>query len=273
MAEFLGTPVESLPNGRVKKLVASILAKGAKIKDHRAEVTHIRANFGGSDSNPTELGNEIRRASKEITRLCAELSKVAGKEVVYADGNIVKASVKAVTAGLQARNGEELERGCTVWVEEPAIDDDGPSQYAAKIIEIKEDKQKVSVTSSDLGISEPFDLPVSTILSVTSRPKVPVKPRPKKFGKDYKDYTLEEAKELMQKEGFVLEEGKTRNMGRSTLYSYKNPTTGQGVNFSHYNADPKGRPLDKVNLTYKSVTPTKRRTPEQKRRDNFVLYD
>jgi hypothetical protein len=273
MADFLGVPLENLPSGRVKKMATKVLATGAKIKELQAEVHSVRADFGGSsERNTTELGTEIKRLSREVTAGVDAIARIVGKDIDFKDGNFVKAS-KTVTAGLKARNGEEIERGCTVWVEEPAIDSDGPSSYGAKVVEVKEDKQKVSVTSNDLGIDEPFDLPISTILSVTSRPKVPVKPKPKKVGKDFRDYSFEEAKALMAKEGFVLEEGKARNMGRSTLYSYKNPTTGQGVNFSHYNADARGRPLDKVNLTYRSVTPTKRRTPEQKRRDNFVLYD
>jgi hypothetical protein len=59
----------------------------------------------------------------------------------------------------------------------------------------------------------------------------------------------------------------------STLYIFKNPATNQKANLSHYFRDKKGRMIDETKISYHQVTRAKRRTPEQKYRDNYVQYD
>jgi len=66
--------------------------------------------------------------------------------------------------------------------------------------------------------------------------------------------------------GFEYQQGMNQNYNSGTLKHYKNPLTGQ-----------RGQLMDKgpgkSHVSFFTTTPTKRRTPEQKARDNFVLYD
>lgn len=113
--------------------------------------------------------------------------------------------------------------------------------------------------------SEPSSPPSAT-------PSTP--PRP--FPRGPYEYTgpiwgLAKAKKFLESKGFV-EQGKRDSGMDAELFVYQHPSTGQRANLSHYYRDRKG-PKDETQIVFHTVSPAKRRTPEQKRRDNFVLYD
>lgn len=85
--------------------------------------------------------------------------------------------------------------------------------------------------------------------------------------------TLGEAQKYLTERAFQLLPGSVRSHGiGATLYVYQNPATGQKANLSHY-TNRKGQVIDSAKIVYHLLQQPKRRTPEQKARDNFILYD
>jgi hypothetical protein len=90
-----------------------------------------------------------------------------------------------------------------------------------------------------------------------------------KYGKDYKDYTYDQALELLQREGFRLQPEKRQGFPHRTLHHLINESTTQRATISV---------VDKTGVATVSYSKLKkdhrpRRTSEQIARDNFVLYD
>jgi len=102
------------------------------------------------------------------------------------------------------------------------------------------------------------------------------KPQPagEVYSRSYQPWKLEQAKKYLADRGFTFKY--ERQIGdRTDLYVYQNPHTEQLANLSHTTTDKKHRPIDEAKLVFhllKQHKP-KRRTPDQKYRDNFVLYD
>lgn len=92
---------------------------------------------------------------------------------------------------------------------------------------------------------------------------------------EYKAFTLEKAEALLTSQGFQKQEGQTQQFQSADVHHWTNPHTTQRANLSHKSRDKRGRPLDEAKIAYHLVKEmrSKRRTPDQKYRDNFVLYD
>lgn len=106
-----------------------------------------------------------------------------------------------------------------------------------------------------------------------ANPAGDLKTTPVKELKDYRTYTLADAQAKLTKLGFEQVPDREANHRDATVYTWKNPVTGQRANLSHHFVDKRGRKIDEAKLGFYRMVQPKRRTPEQKRRDNFVLYD
>lgn len=87
--------------------------------------------------------------------------------------------------------------------------------------------------------------------------------------------TLKRAKEILKAKGFKQDGSHGAQHTHATIYQWRNPYTGQLANLKHTTSDKRGRKLDQAEIAYHIMKQNrlKPRTPEQKARDNFVLYD
>jgi len=83
---------------------------------------------------------------------------------------------------------------------------------------------------------------------------------------------LEQARKWLAKRGFTEQVWDREHGMTATLYLIRNPHTGQKANLSHH-YEKKGRPVDLAKIAFHLMEQPKRRTPEQKLRDHFILYD
>lgn len=89
----------------------------------------------------------------------------------------------------------------------------------------------------------------------------------------WQDMTFAKAKKFLEDRGFVLLPDHTQQFQTAQVYHFTNPHTTQRANLSHKSKDKRGNPIDEAKLNFHLVTQPKRRTSEQKYRDNYVQYD
>jgi hypothetical protein len=199
-----------------------------------------------------------------MTLLSSEGSRKASEELFYYEKKIVK-----VIARGQKNWRVQFEDGSIELVpaagvtdkprKDPYADDyDDDAEYAQMI---KERQQEA------LGGIEIPQHPEGQI------PKEYLKPQRRDGEESWKEYTLKQAQQRLLSKGFRPTDRISDNGFGSTLYVWQNPHTTQRANLSHKHLDKKGNKQDVAKIAYHLVTKPKRRTPEQKRRDNYVQYD
>lgn len=90
-----------------------------------------------------------------------------------------------------------------------------------------------------------------------------------KYGKDYKDYTVAQAAEVLSGEGFTEKVGEEQFFCYRTLHHWVNATTTQRASISVANKTG----VATISYSMLSSKHAKRRTAAEIRRANYVQYD